>query len=244
VKISYSKIKTYLECPYKYKLRYIERIPQQPKSYFRFSSLIHKVLHEYYFYYRKTSLDELLLCYERAWKKKRAASYEEGRKILTDYYYKMRDRLPYSLEKRLTVRAGENILVGKIDRIDKVKNEFQIIDYKLNKNIPTVKEVKDSLQLNFYTLIFFYLTGIIPSKVGFYFLRYGRLLFTKRDKKDIERTRDLTDYVANKIIKGKFQPKESRVCQWCDYKEYCLSERDKPVRELERKRITQLVFPL
>ncbi|MEA1965273.1 MAG: PD-(D/E)XK nuclease family protein [Candidatus Aerophobetes bacterium] len=244
MKISYTKIKTYLECSYKYKLRYIERIPQRPKSYFKFSSLIHKALHEYHFYHKKGNLNDLLLCYERVWRGKRSASYEEGRKILTDYYYKMRNRIPYSLEERFTVREGENTLVGKIDRIDKVGNRFQIIDYKLNKTIPTAKEVKDSLQLNFYTLIFFYLTGIIPSKVGFYLLRYGKLLFTKRNKKDIEKTKDLTDYITGKIIREEFQPKESRACRWCNYKEYCLSEKGKPIQKLERKRLTQLVFPL
>jgi len=185
MRISYSKIKTYLECPYKYKLCYIEKIPQKPKSYFKFSSLIHKVLHKYHFYHRKVNLDKLLLYYERAWREKKNTSYEEGRKILINYYYKMRNRLPYSLEKRFSVRAGENILVGKIDRIDKVKDNFEIIDYKINKDIPTQEGVRNSLQLNFYTLIFFYLTGIIPSKAGFYLLRYGKLIFTKKDRQDI-----------------------------------------------------------
>jgi len=244
MRLSYSKIRTYLECPYKYKLRYIERIPQRPKSYFKFSSLIHRVLHEYHFYHKKGSLDDLLLCYERTWRKKGNVSYEEGRKILINYYYKMRNRLPYSLEERFTVRAGENILVGKIDRIDKTGNGFQIIDYKLNKNIFTAKEVRNSLQLSFYALIFFYLTGIIPSKVGFYFLRHGKLLFVKKDREDIEKTRDLIDYVADKIMKGKFQPKESRACQRCDYKEYCSSMEDEPTWKAKTKRQTQLIFPL
>lgn len=244
MKISYSKIKTYLECPYKYKLRYIERIPERPKSYFKFASLIHKVLHDYHFYHRRGNLNELLLCYERTWREKKNASYEEGRKILINYYYKMRDRDPYYLEKRFTVRVGKNILVGKIDRIDKIKNEIQIIDYKLNKNIFTAKEVRNSLQLNFYTLIFFYLTGIIPSKVGFYFLRYGKLIFTKKNKKDIEKTRDLTDYVVRKIIMEEFQPKESRTCQWCDYKEYCSCMEDEPIQVTKIKRQTQLALPL
>jgi len=81
-------------------------------------------------------------------------------------------------------------------------------------------------------------------KVSHYHYRGEVLLFTKRDRQNSEKTRDLIDYVAGKIIRGKFQPKESKACQWCDYKEYCLSKKDKPIRGLERKRITQLVFPL
>ena len=134
--------------------------------------------------------------------------------------------------------------MGKIDRIDKIGNEFQIIDYKLNKDVFTTKEVGNSLQLSFYALIFFYLTGMIPSKVGFYFLRCGKLIFTKKDKKDIEKTRDLIDYVARKITREEFHPKESKTCQRCDYKEYCSSMEAGPTWKAKTKRQSQLIFPL
>jgi len=244
MRLSYSKIRTYLECPYKYKLRYIERIPERPKSCFRFSSLIHHVLHEYHFYQKRGSLDDLLLCYERTWRGQRGASYEVGRKILITYYYKMRNRSPYSLEERFTIRIRENILTGKIDRIDRTNDGFCILDYKLNKNILTLKEVKDSLQLSLYALAFFHLTGIIPLKVGFYFLRHGKLIFTKKDRQDIEKTGDLIDQVARKITREEFHPKESKTCQQCDYKEYCSSMEAGPIWKAKTKRQTQLVLPL
>lgn len=242
MKLSYTKIKTYLECPYKYRLSYIERIPQKPKSYFKFASLIHQVLHKYHFYQKRDSLNSLLLCYERIWRKKRNVSYEEGRKILINYYYKMKDRFPYSLEQRFTVRAGENILVGKIDRIDKIKDKFQIIDYKLNKNILTLKEVKDSLQLNLYALAFYYLTGMIPLKTGFYFLRQGKIIYTEKTKENLEKTEKIVECVANEIIRREFYPKEGRACKWCDYKEYCLSMKGKSMWEVKTKKLTQLSF--
>jgi RecB family exonuclease len=244
MRLSYSKIKTYLECPYKYRLRYIERIPERPKSYFRFSSLIHHVLHEYHFYQRRKNLDDLLLCYERTWRGQRNVSYQEGRKILIDYYYKLKDKTPYALEERFTVRARENILVGKIDRIDKAGNGFEILDYKLNKDIFTLKEVKDSLQLSLYALAFFHLTGMIPLKVGFYFLRHGKSLFTKKSEQDLEKTENLIDCLARKIMNREFYPKKDRICRWCDYKKYCLSVEKGPTREVRSKKPTQLVFPL
>jgi len=244
MRLSYSKIKTCLECPYKFKLAYIEKVPQKPKPYFKLANIIHYVLHKYHFYERKASLDDLLLCYERAWGLKKGIFYEEGKKILTSYYQNMRDQIPYTSEKRFTVRVEDNILAGKFDRIDKTKDGFKIIDYKLSKIILTPREVKESLQLSLYALAFFYLTGIVPLKVGFYFLRYGKMLFTKKTEKDLERTKNLIDDVAQKIIREEFYRKEGRSCSWCDYKESCLLEENEPTRKIIKEKPRQLLLPL
>jgi len=244
MKLSYTKIKTYLECPYKFKLIYIDRIPQKPKSYFKFSSIIHHVLHKYHFYQRSFNLEELLTCYNRTWEQRKGNLYQEGKRILIDYYKKMGNQIPYSSEQRFSVRVGNNILIGKIDRIDKTGGEFSILDYKLNKNILTLKEIKDNLQLNLYTLGFFYLTNMIPSKVGFYFLRHGRLLFVEKNKQDIEKTKNLINYTAKKIAREEFNPKEGKYCSWCDYKQYCLSKEIEPIQKIRKEKLIQLSFPL
>ena len=75
-------------------------------------------------------------------------------------------------------------------------------------------------------------------------LTYGKLIFTKKNKKDIEKTRDLIDYVARKITREEFHPKESKTCQRCDYKEYCSSMEAEPIWKAKTKRQTQLIFPL
>ena len=102
MQLSYSKIKTYLECPLKFKFIYIDRIPQKPKPYFRFSHIIHATLSRYHFYQKKT-LDELLTFYNEVFKSSREKSerlYQEGKKILINFYHDFQDTFPYRVEEK------------------------------------------------------------------------------------------------------------------------------------------------
>lgn len=44
--LSYSSVRTYLECPLRWKFLYIDRIPEAPRGYFSFGRTIHSVLEE------------------------------------------------------------------------------------------------------------------------------------------------------------------------------------------------------
>ena len=63
-------------------------------------------------------------------------------------------RLPLDfLEKLFKIKIGEDIFItGKIDRVDKIKNEgIEIIDYKTGRQ-PNENDLKKSLQLSIYAL--------------------------------------------------------------------------------------------
>lgn len=148
--LSYSKIRTYLESPRKFKFIYIDRIPQKPKLYFRFSYIIHHTL-QIYDFYQKTGLNELLMCYEdvfRSSNEKSERLYQEGREILINFYHAFPDIISYKVEERFKVKLGPHILCDKIDRVDKINESYELIDYKTSKSIP-IQELKGNLQLNF-----------------------------------------------------------------------------------------------
>ena len=45
---SYSRINTYLQCPYQFYLKYIECLDEAPMFFSEYGSLVHEVLAEYY----------------------------------------------------------------------------------------------------------------------------------------------------------------------------------------------------
>ena len=60
--LSHSQITLYLQCPLKYKLKYVEKLKEKPKSYLSFGKSVHTAL-EYLFASRlqtPPSLDEVL----------------------------------------------------------------------------------------------------------------------------------------------------------------------------------------
>lgn len=44
--LSYSSVRTYLECPLRWKYLYLERLPEAPRGYFSFGKTVHSVLEE------------------------------------------------------------------------------------------------------------------------------------------------------------------------------------------------------
>jgi putative RecB family exonuclease len=44
--LSYSSVRTYLECPLRWRYLYVERIPEAPRGYFSFGKTVHSVLEE------------------------------------------------------------------------------------------------------------------------------------------------------------------------------------------------------
>jgi len=241
--LSYSKIKTYLSCPLKFKFTYIDRIPQKPKPYFRFSHIIHSSLNRYHFYQGK-NLEDLLTFYNEAFRSSREKSerlYQEGKEILINFYHDFRDSIPYRVEEKFKVKIGSHILSGKIDRVDKVNGGYELIDYKVAKNIPSQEEIRENLQLRIYSTGFYKLTKTVPLRAGFYYLRQREKFYTVPTEEDIHNTIKLIYSVAGKIRGGNFLPNEGKICRMCDYRDRCFSEKRRDFSK-ETERQNQLIF--
>ncbi|MEE9189182.1 MAG: ATP-dependent DNA helicase, partial [Candidatus Neomarinimicrobiota bacterium] len=128
--LSASAVEEYQNCPLKYRLNRIDKIPERKsKVQMEFGSIIHKVLEEFYIseIYTLKNLLELL---EKHW---RTDAFEyliremefkkQGQKILTDYFSFFEKNSPNVVQLEATfdfIIPDDNIrLTGKIDRIDK-----------------------------------------------------------------------------------------------------------------------------
>src|SRR4030065_713231 len=67
--LSHSSIHMYLECPQKWKLKYLDKIPEKPKHFFSFGKSVHSALE--YFYnvpaLPASSLEAVLREYKARW---------------------------------------------------------------------------------------------------------------------------------------------------------------------------------
>jgi len=114
--------------------------------------------------------EELIKFYEASWiddwyqnKKQKEEYFQKGKDILKLFYNSphLLESVPSFLEKNFNVKVGEYTLSGKIDRIDEIKGDYKIIDYKTGK--PKVKlESDDKEQLLIYQLA---APSIISGKV-------------------------------------------------------------------------------
>lgn len=248
MRTSYSSLQTYKQCPQKYKFAEIDRVPAKKSAEAIFGTHIHKALQRMF---AKDPLfptiDELINYYHAEWPAREKFGWdenteriykEEGIKIIKNFYTK---NAPWNfsvvdLESHFEVLIPDektgvlHILAGKIDRIDKIgENEFEVIDYKTAKRLPSQDAVKNDLQLSIYSLgLQKRWPHLKPEniKVSLYFVKHNEKLSTIKTNEEIRET--TTDVLATigeieekLTTSARFEPIPSPLCDWCSYKKIC-----------------------
>lgn len=228
-KISYSRINTYLFCPQKYKLVYIDDVHIPINADIAFGQSIHKTLDA--FHAKKlNTLEELFECYDASWKNEGFITpqesflyYQKGKKILETYFETFKKTKPTVVytEKSFDTNIGKYRFIGIIDRIDKLSDgKYEVTDYKTHKNIWSQQEVDNDLQLSFYAYACKNVFGFNPDKISIYFLSADKKIYTTRSREQINSAIELSLDTAEKIMAEEFTPNTLR-CAKCDFKFKC-----------------------
>ena len=246
---SYSKMGMYKECPQKYKFRYVHMIPELPKYYFAFGSILHSVMEFVYDPARQffPTLAEALAYFDNEWNKtsweqkgyasmdKELAGYAEGRRQIEAYYAKNASTFthPLSVEMRSTLEIDGLSLISILDRLDYLGDgQVKILDYKTGK---TVQREPDQLYMYqkvvetapvIKALVQQKDPSVKEIKVGqlaFYHLpSLTEMTFERAPDKEILEFWQKVLSVADKIRAGQFSPTPGEnQCRWCDYRNIC-----------------------
>src|SRR3989344_1165267 len=201
MRTSYSALETYKVCPRKFQFQELDRIkaPKPPAAVF--GTLVHKTLQ--YLFSRDPlfpTLDETIDYFRKNWPSQekfpladseRAVYQEAGEQMLRNFYAK---NPPWNfsvvdLEAHFEVliedprRKDTHVLAGRIDRIDKQGDGFEVIDYKTSRTLPSQAKVDGDLQMSIYALgLQRRWPHVAPETItlSLYFLKHGEKLSTKR----------------------------------------------------------------
>ena len=232
--LSHSAISMYMDCPQKYKFKYVDKIPEAPKYFFSFGQSVHKALE---FFYGvplppPPNLEEVLAYYQKHWKKEGYGSpaqemqYKaEGERILKAFHKKHTPDFqpPLFAEYLFNLEVDGIPVTGRVDRIDKLGDgRLAVVDYKTGKSFD-LERVKTDSQLTMYQMACEELLGMKVSRLTFYHVPSLTEFTVTRHGEDQVRIlkRRIVD-VAGSIQAAQFEPKpEERKCSWCDYKPHC-----------------------
>ena len=231
--LSASSIKSYQDCPLKYRLNKIDAIPEsQSKPPLVFGNIVHRALQRFHSQAERGSEEQLINILEQEWdssgffySEQEKEFKTQGEEILKRYFllndFKSIDVL--ACEEKFQFTIDDIKINGAIDRIDKSGNTTHVIDYKTSL---ANSSAKSSIQLAIYSM---YLEGLkdkplggLPDKASFYFLRekdnplksHSFTIDELSDKREEIKT------VAVGIRSKNFEPTTGRHCDWCDYKNF------------------------
>ena len=237
IHLSSTKIDTYNSCPLKYRLKYIDKVPERKtRATGEFGSILHTILEEFHGLESEGQTTEALFeLLEKHWRedsfeyRQRGEEFKkQGEEILTDYFRFVQENPPTVVgrEKAFSYTMPDiNVKIsGKIDRIDEEGNTLSIVDYKTSQK---KEKAEKNLQMALYTEAI--LNDAVsdvngtPGKASLHFLRHGDDPLSSHtfSEEELEESREKIRDVASGIRSGSFETKKSDfTCQYCDYKDF------------------------
>ena len=134
---------------------------------------------------------------------------------------------PNARELRIEVELDDGPpLRGIIDRVDVAPgNLVRVVDYKTGRSPGEGFEQRALFQMRFYALMLWRLNGTIPTRLQLIYLGDSQVLRidpTEDELLAFEKTlRALWTTITRVAESGDWQPKESRLCSWCDHHDRC-----------------------
>jgi RecB family exonuclease len=235
MKLSYTALRTFRDCHFRYHLRYHRGLASRPRPTAQSSRALHGALHLFHqdlkpqpaenalFPPAAVSLETLLAhlkgYYDNPTRPLTEAQYREGKALLTRYWETHRGQFPtpYLLEEPFKLHVGPFLLTGRFDRVDETPEGYEIVDYKLSHRNPLPP---DPLQLEVYQLGFNAKTGQEAKKLSFYYLRLGEIESVEAGDLHAAQTR-VRALCRDISREQEFHPREGEWCASCDFQEFC-----------------------
>ena len=245
---SHSRLETYSTCPQQYKLHYIDRVEIEEFEGIEafMGGRVHETLEKLYKDVRMTRLpseDEVLAYYDKVWEENwhegvtivrtdyTPENYKEvGRRAVAQYYGQHH---PFNASKIIGI---EHLIFfplddkqtywirGVIDRLAQRKDgTYEIHDYKTSNRLMTQGEADKDRQLALYHLaIERAWPDVKDVDLIWHYLVFGKELTSHRTPDELRTLREeLMDDIRAIERDRDFRPRESPLCDWCAYPQFC-----------------------
>jgi putative RecB family exonuclease len=244
--LSPSRAADFMTCPLLYRFRVIDRLPEPPTEATARGTLVHAVLERLFDLPAGGRTPEAagdLLSPE--WSRlaeespdlaalfPAAEAFETwlaSARTILDAYFSLEDpRRLEPAERECYVETAMDSglrLRGYIDRLDVAPDgQIRIVDYKTGKAPREAYEASALFQMKFYALVIWRLRGVVPSVLQLMYLAEGQILRYCPDEADLLATERklaaLWAAIERARTAGDWRPRPSKLCNWCNHKEFC-----------------------
>lgn len=247
---SFTQLAAFRTCPLQYKFAHVLKIPVMGKWTFSYGKTMHNTLQHFFELWleragkRQVSLfdtptsedqgmpvsrEELFELFEKAWIDEWYVSDVQRNRYRTQAieslkgfyaYVEEHPPTPLSIEQGFTLKLGNIVLKGRIDRIDQCDDGIEIIDYKTGKP-KTRLTPQDKEQLLLYQLAARDVLGLKVNKLTFHYLQDNSTVsFLGTDDQLLDLQESMVERVQG-IKNSSFSPTPGFHCGFCDFADIC-----------------------
>ena len=242
---SHSKLSTFEQCQYKYKLHYIDKIRTEFKDTVEtfMGSLVHETLEKLYKdlkFQKENSLEDLLNYLDEKWEKEwndniiinkkeyTKENYKKmAKKFITDYYnhYKPFNEinvLGLETEDRLKLSDGSSYHI-RIDKLGCKGDIYYVCDYKTNSQMKPQEDADEDRQLAMYALLVKKRFNDAKKVIlKWHMLAFDKEVISERTPKELEKLEKEVLKLIKTIEHTKnFPTNVTPLCNYCEYQHIC-----------------------
>jgi RecB family exonuclease len=233
-RISYSMLKTFQQCPLRYKYRYIKGSPdERPTFYLTVGRAIHAALASFFRGGNmvERTCDDMLNCLHKHWSSYGFSSNEEEKQWLVrseemlQTYYRTHDCMvqPVAIEADFRCEVNRLTLTGRLDRVDRLSDEScVVIDYKVGPDEIDVPREEDDIQLVFYYYGATRSLGLPVTKLSYEYLMANKTMTFQVNEQEMQsKVPRLEELVRVLKVSREFIPRRNKFCVDCLVRPEC-----------------------
>lgn len=242
--LSPSRVSSFTSCPMQFRFSSVQRLPEPPGVATTRGSVVHRAL-ELLFVLPPDArtpsalagtLDDALGEYASHADYVALQLDEDGAQRfradctkLIERYFDMEDPATIrdiGLEVRMAASVGTLELRGIIDRLElDADGELVVTDYKTGRAPSGRFEQKSLAGVHFYSFLCEAVLGRRPAKIRLMYLSSGETIETIPSAQSVRfidtRANAVWKAVERACTTGDFRPNQSRLCDWCNFRQWC-----------------------
>jgi DNA helicase-2/ATP-dependent DNA helicase PcrA len=232
---SASALQTYDNCPMQYKFSYVLHVPTAPKTYFNLGLVVHEIIE----HLTKQELEGIPPTKEQAaaileqfWSSAAYVTRQKEREDkeraaqMVETYLTWRERNENEViaaEMKFQFSLNGRVVKGFIDRVERTTDgQYVVVDYKTGYQSENKKSIRESIQMNVYSLAILEKFGALPVKASLFYVKNGKIVDYIPDNEHIElqkiRLADMIDAVMTEQFP---ETPAYHTCRSCSYGDLC-----------------------
>ena len=241
LQLSHNQIDDWITCPLKYRFAHVVQVPLGTDPRAMYGIAMHhaiRVFLQHRIQGHPITVENVQQAFESAWSSEGFISREheerrlaEGREALRRFVEReaTSGRPPLASEMEFKFRLGNDVVVGRWDRIDEIDGEIVLIDYKTSEiedrekaNERAERSLRED-QLGLYALAYAETRQVAPARVQLQFMDSGIVGEARVERDHLERARGRVRTAAAGIRAASFPAApDLRKCSNCPYARFCV----------------------
>jgi putative RecB family exonuclease len=245
IRVTPSRLATWVDCPRRYRMSYVDRPPPPRGGAFAHSTLgavVHNALRAFFdLPLAKRTPDAAAALVGQHWKDEGFAGPTQAAEFrdkasgwVADYVSEIDVSIePIGLERWVSAPAGTIVAEGRVDRIDERDGELVIVDYKTGRTVLTTDDARSSQALALYVLAARRTLRRPCNRVELHHLPSGTVAVWEHTEESLARHQRRAEEAAEEFALATdtleaggdpdvlFPPQVGRQCAWCDFRRSC-----------------------